>query len=319
MDTTATTISCSEVWGDNRAVATTLSLPGLSGWVLARPYRGQEAGGDVHYVSSCGTGRIARLLIADVSGHGEEVAAVGGSLRRLMQRYMNHIDPRTLAAQMNRDIGGLVDGGRFVTAVVLTYFAPDGGLSLCNAGHPPPMLYRKVKNAWSPIQQPDTAGKIANLPLGILEESGYEGRELTLDPGDVMLLYSDCLIEARRPDRGGGGEDTSAMLDVAGLCDTLNNLAGETGAPRSPQGWVDALLARLAVEGYALDDDLTAVAFECTQRSGGASGLARVAGVWRGFVLGLKGLLSRAPVPWPELSRVGIVGIFVPRLRRDRA
>ncbi len=316
MEAASTAISCTEVWGDNRAVATALSLPGLEGWVYARPYHGQEAGGDVHYVSSCGTGRIARLLLADVSGHGEAVAATSDRLRRLMQRYMNHIHPGALAKQLNHDIGAVLDDeGRFATAVVMTFFSPDGGLSICNAGHPPPLLFRRATGRWSPIDQPDTRGRIANLPLGVLETSGYEGRELTLEPGDVLFVYTDCLIEAKR----NGSDRDAPMLDVDGLVALLNEdvtvAANSTGAATAASV-VDGLLGELASQGYALEDDVTAVALCCTQRINGRGWLSRAAGLGRAFAMAGGAVLGRGPIPWPEVSVPNLWGGLWPKYRR---
>ena len=75
-----------------------LRVPGLEVWVYAVPFANAAAGGDVHVVSSCGTGRIARLMVADVAGHGEEVAETARTLRGLIRRYMNHIDQRQFVA-----------------------------------------------------------------------------------------------------------------------------------------------------------------------------------------------------------------------------
>ena len=67
-------MQCMEIWGGNQMVDNHVVMPGLDAWVYSRPYGQAAAGGDVHYVSSCATGRITRLLIADVSGHGSQVA-----------------------------------------------------------------------------------------------------------------------------------------------------------------------------------------------------------------------------------------------------
>ncbi len=289
-------IACSEVWGGNRAAEVALVLPGLEGWVVSRPWHGAEAGGDVHYVSSCGTGRITRLMLADVSGHGASAAAAGVQLRRLMHRYLNHIDPRKLALRMNRDLAALAgDGGGFATAVVMTFFSPDGGLSLCNAGHPPPLLYRHASKKWGTIDQPDTGRRIVNLPLGVLEESGYVGRELSLEPGDMILAYTDCLSEAQQP----GGK----MLGTAGLVEAINQLEGEP-TQSSPAALIDALLEHLWGKGYTMDDDLTAIAVRCTARSGGVS-------FWRGLVgagRSVAAVLTGRALPLPEWSVANLLG-----------
>src|SRR4051812_15561034 len=81
-------MQCMEVWGGNRAVESSVSMAGLDAWVYSKPYgENASAGGDVYYVSSCATGRITRLLVADVAGHGDAVGQVGTQLRTLMRRY----------------------------------------------------------------------------------------------------------------------------------------------------------------------------------------------------------------------------------------
>src|SRR3954471_1641077 len=97
----AQALACLEVWGGNEPVDTALRVPGLDVWVYAVPYKNAAAGGDVHFVSSCGTGRIARLMVADVAGHGEAVADTARTLRQLIRRYMNHIDQRRFVSSMN--------------------------------------------------------------------------------------------------------------------------------------------------------------------------------------------------------------------------
>src|SRR5437899_11480300 len=83
-------MQCMEVWGGNQAVDSGVVMVGLDAWVFSRPFeQSQEGGGDVYYVSSCATGRITRLLVADVSGHGSAVCDVAGQLRSLMRRNIN--------------------------------------------------------------------------------------------------------------------------------------------------------------------------------------------------------------------------------------
>src|ERR1043165_8396643 len=64
-------LKCLEVWGGNGAVEETLELPGLSVWLHSMPLHNASGGGDVYYLSSCSHGVIARVALADVSGHGE--------------------------------------------------------------------------------------------------------------------------------------------------------------------------------------------------------------------------------------------------------
>ncbi|MFT3684990.1 MAG: SpoIIE family protein phosphatase [Phycisphaerales bacterium] len=136
-------MQCMEVWGGYGVSDNGVIMPGLDVWVFSRPYQQSEFGGDVHYVSSCGTGRISRLLVADVSGHGESVAAIAKDLRDLMRRYVNYVDQRAFVEQLNGSFLGLAKNGLFATAAVATFFAPTQTLTLTNAGHPRPLLYSR--------------------------------------------------------------------------------------------------------------------------------------------------------------------------------
>ena len=265
-----------------------LVLPGVSGWVVSRPFHGAKEGGDVHYVSSCGTGRITRVMLADVSGHGPAVAETGRGLRRVMQRYLNHERPHALAKRLNRDMKRLAgDSGLFATALVITFFSPKGRLSICNAGHPTPLVYRATRGTWDTIDQPDVEQQVSNLPLGVIEGSGYVGRELTLGLGDLVVGYTDCLTEARA--------DGGQMLGETGLLRVLRGLPQDV-VEGSPSGLAEALIEGIEDQGFCLDDDLTAVVLRCTRRSHGAGVRAFFGGVWRV----LKGLGSPRTLPWPD-------------------
>jgi hypothetical protein len=117
-------MQCMEVWGGNRAVNNGVVMPGIDAWVYSQPFEGHEAGGDVHYVSSCATGRITRLLVADVAGHGEQVADIADRLRHLMRKYINYMDQTRFIARMNTAFQDAGMDGRFATAVVKVHSGP---------------------------------------------------------------------------------------------------------------------------------------------------------------------------------------------------
>ena len=88
-------------------------------------------------------------------------------------------------------------------------------MTYVNAGHNPPFVIR-------------ADGKVETLaptgmPVGIIEESPYSTGELTLDPGDLITLYSDGIPETQRTDDEEYGEDNFEKLLVA---ERENNLAG---------------------------------------------------------------------------------------------
>src|SRR6201997_3583167 len=128
-------MQCMEVWGGSQLTAQGVAFGGLDAWVYSKPYGGAHSGGDVYYVSSCATGRISRLLLADVSGHGISVASTAADLRTLMRRFVNRLDQKEFVRLLNEQFTTLSSQGSFSTAIVTTFFAPSRRLTLCNAGH----------------------------------------------------------------------------------------------------------------------------------------------------------------------------------------
>ena len=295
-----------EVWGGNEHTDVNLTLPGMEAWVLCRPHGSTSYGGDVHYFSSCGTGRITRLMLVDVMGHGEEAAGIARFLWGLMRRYLNHIEPYKIAAEMNQGLHDHQQGmGRFATAVIMTYFAPIGELTLCNAGHPPPMIYRRGCRSWTVMNSYRSDEGTINLPLGILEESGYAGWQMTLEPNDHVLIYTDGLIEARNRD--------GKMLGTENLRQFLNDV-GDPERSKEPQELAHGLMRQFEAHGYHADDDLSVILLRCTQRVAGAGAIGRVKGIWRG----LCSLLGNQGVPWPEMSVRNLLGGMLPPFNRYR-
>src|SRR5688500_508675 len=214
-------MQCMEVWGGNQAVDSGVVMAGIDAWVYCKPYRGAEGGGDVYYVSSCATGRINRLLVADVSGHGADVAQTAVQLRSLMRRHVNQIDQTRFIATMNGQFAALARNGCFATAISSTFFAPTNHLSLCNAGHPPPLLYRAAERTWSFLQQDRAAREssgAANFPLGVVDLSDYAQFDVRLNVGDLVLCYTDSLVEC------GDGAGTGELLGQHGLLDVVKTL-----------------------------------------------------------------------------------------------
>jgi len=204
-------MSCMEVWGGSQLTTRRVEMGGLDAWVYSKPFGDAQRGGDVYYASSCATGRITRLLLADVSGHGNTVASTAANLRTLMRRFVNRLDQTEFVRVLNQQFTALSEAGTFATAVVATFFAPTQRFIVCNAGHPRPLLYQAAKQEWSflgadPLEEEASAN---NMPLGIIDLAEYQQLDVELQTGDCVLSYTDALIESRDAD----GE----MLGEAGL------------------------------------------------------------------------------------------------------
>src|SRR5687768_2641145 len=117
-------MSCMEVWGSSQLTQASVLFGGLEAWVYSKPHGQSAQGGDVIYASSCATGRITRLLLADVAGHGKAVAGTAADLRLLMRRFVNCLDQTELVRLLNQQFTGLSERAVFATAIVSTFFAP---------------------------------------------------------------------------------------------------------------------------------------------------------------------------------------------------
>ena len=152
-------MQCMEVWSGSQLTARGVQFGGLDAWVYSKPYQQATHGGDIYYASSCATGRITRLLLADVSGHGRAVASLAADLRTLMRRFVNRLDQAEFVRLLNQQFAATSTDGTFATAVVTTFFAPTGRLSVCNAGHPRPLLYRAADKQWKFLSNDDPSSR----------------------------------------------------------------------------------------------------------------------------------------------------------------
>ena len=258
IDSPAEHMECLEVCGGSQLTARGVVIGGLDAWVYSKPQGQARRGGDVYYASSCAAGRITRLLLADVSGHGTPVAAIAADLRMLMRRFINRWDRAEFVRLLNQQFSVLSKTGTFATAIVSTFFAPSRKLILCNAGHPRPILYRASQDEWSLLghEGPPRLPGPLNLPLGILSITEYEHFEVELEPGDCVVTYTDALIESSDAD----GE----MLGETGVLRLLK-LLGDV----KPEKLIDALLGEIA-ERYPenlSDDDVTVLIVRANGRA----------------------------------------------------
>lgn len=255
------TMACMDIWGGNRPVETGLSARGIDLWLVSRPFQGEASGGDIHYVSSCAGGNRLRVIIADVAGHGEQVSATAVALRRLMRRYINRSDQTSLAHDLNRAFTESSEAGTFATAIVATYLADHRALIVCNAGHPRPLVFRRRTGLWGLIDdeavERSSAVGVADLPLGVLEPTDYTQLALGLERDDLVLFYTDSLIEARE-----AGSDQ--MIGEGGLIGILNEIGGQ-----EPEGLMTRLLDALGERTRRdnFEDDLTALLLHHTEHA----------------------------------------------------
>ncbi|WP_433240991.1 PP2C family protein-serine/threonine phosphatase [Streptosporangium sp. CA-135522] len=220
----------------------------------------QEAqiGGDLYGVARTTGG--TRLIIGDARGKGldaiSESALLLGAFREASRR---HVDLPGLTADLEEsvssDLAGLGEvrddgpksteegvGEGFVTAAVLEI--PDGDtlLTMVSCGHPPPLIVREGRVTALHATRPAPP-----LGLGLLCEPDYEIETFKFKTGDILLLYTDGVIEARDPD----GAFYPLAERISGWSD---------GGPEALLQYVhDDLLAHV---GGRLGDDAAMIAVE---------------------------------------------------------
>jgi len=241
-------LQCIEVWGGNERADEALAVPGLDLWVFSEPVGREASGGDLHYVSMCGAGHVVRLMLADVAGHGDRVGPLARRFRKLLRKNINILDQTRIARTLNHELAIDDAGADFATAFIATYYGPTDHLLFCNAGHPRPLWYRSATRQWTCVEAEESKadGLPSNLPLGVIDETPYEQQAIQLAPGDVIVLFTDSLIEAANPD--------GRQLGEQGLLELARTLSAD-----EPESLHEKLVAAVAAwrHGAPSDDDVT--------------------------------------------------------------
>ena len=153
-----------------------------------------EVGGDFYDLFPYGQTRWG-VVIGDVSGKGATAAALTSFVRSTVYaEAMQEREPRRMLSTLNEAVIERSAPDQFCT-VAYTRLEPtaDGAhLTVVCAGHPQPLVIRK-DGTLERIGHPGTM-------LGLFEEISLEEQHLTLEPGDVVVYYTDGVIEARSPE-----------------------------------------------------------------------------------------------------------------------
>jgi serine phosphatase RsbU (regulator of sigma subunit) len=165
-------------------------LPDFSGFELGRVYQAGTGlmAGDFYDVFRVAPTRIA-AVIGDVTGHGIEPSITAFQAKYLLRVFLRQYrDPAQAMEELNTQMSSLERGEEFISLCVAVFDTEAGTLRIASAGHPAAWLWhdREVR----PLR--------ATGPLLMLDPDGrYHSREIPLDSGDLLLLYTDGLAEAR--------------------------------------------------------------------------------------------------------------------------
>jgi len=207
-------LACMELCGGNQLASYSAELPGLTGWVSCRPLDPSPRGGDLHYLSACSHGVIARVALADVAGHGESVSAAAVRLQDALRRHVDDWDQSMLIRQLNDTFLKGSQNTPFATAFLGSFYSGSGQLLFTNAGHMPPLWYRSGTREWGLLYDTTPLGEeIADLPLGLIAGTSYTQTAVQLDRGDLLLLYTDGVNESS--DESGTQLGLERLLSIA--------------------------------------------------------------------------------------------------------
>ncbi|MBL8056974.1 MAG: SpoIIE family protein phosphatase [Anaerolineales bacterium] len=168
-------------------------LPALAGWQLSAYYQPARAvGGDFYDFVRFDDGRLA-LIIGDVTDKGVPAALVMATTRSILRSGAQRwAAPGRVLEYANDMLVGDIPPKMFVTCLFAVLEPATGRLVFANAGHDLP--YRRHAGGVAEM-------RAVGMPLGLLPGMHYEEREVVLEPGDSVLLYSDGLVEAHNPAR----------------------------------------------------------------------------------------------------------------------
>src|SRR5215216_5114501 len=166
------------------------SVPELEGHEIAAYYQpAREVGGDFYDFLRLPDGRLG-LFVGDVSGKGVPAAIVMAITRTLLRSAYHLGSPGEILEQVNESLLPDIPPNMFVTCLAALLDSSTGLLQYANAGHDLP--YVRHASGVSKLQA-------TGMPLGLMPSMTYEQKEITLHPGESILLYSDGLVEAHSP------------------------------------------------------------------------------------------------------------------------
>jgi sigma-B regulation protein RsbU (phosphoserine phosphatase) len=166
------------------------SLPDVPGYSLfATNDASRSVSGDFYEVQTRGDTGEPVIVIADVSGKGMSASLVAASLDALLMGPIEVGHPTdAICARVSRRLNARTPPERYATAIIASLDPKTGVLSYTNAGHNAGLLVRADGDS----ELLDGNG----LPLGLFPIAEYERAEVSLAPGDLVVLYTDGITEA---------------------------------------------------------------------------------------------------------------------------
>ena len=175
-------------------------VPQIDGMRICKAWKpAAEVGGDYFDFFKLSRGRIG-IVIADASGKN----VTGAMLMTVFKTTLSTMNLSRLTAsealtKANNIISSNITSDKFITAMYIIIDSKTGEVELASAGHNPAYIA-------SGIGQPLAAKNAKGMPLGIMEDYPYTSIKFTLNPKDLLLMYTDGVTESRNIDEQEFGE-----------------------------------------------------------------------------------------------------------------
>jgi serine phosphatase RsbU (regulator of sigma subunit) len=217
-------------------------LPSPRGVDIAASYlpagHGVEVGGDWYDLIETGDGKLT-VMVGDVAGRGLAAATIMGRLRTALRAYVLEGYGPAAAVERLDALMADFDERTMATLVHLSLDPVAGTFEYVRAGHPPPLVR-------DPAHEVHQLGGRGSPPLGVVSDPVFSANPVEVEPGSVLLLYTDGLIERRRE-------------GIAPGLDRLRRALAD--APESAEGCAHAVIDELAAPTPPDDVALVALRF----------------------------------------------------------
>ncbi len=199
----------------------------------------EEVGGDWYSVELSADRSTLEMHIADVSGHGLPAAFLA-SMAKLAMVAAHGLEPDKLLERMSFYLQPQLPSGRFITTGHVLYKPDSGEVLWARAGHGPALVRRK------------STGRVEQLygegfPIGFVSGEPYELIRDRLQPGDLLILYTDGLTEAQNR--------SMEQFGLERLCQVISNVPDTLSSGKIVERIIDALADFL--DERLLKDDVT--------------------------------------------------------------
>jgi sigma-B regulation protein RsbU (phosphoserine phosphatase) len=160
------------------------------GWleIAALSLPATEVGGDYYDYFQLDLDRLA-VVVGDVTGHGVASGLVLSGVRSSLNLLQEELaQPRRILGRLNRMLKKTTTRHMLMTLGLVVLDREQQAVTMATAGHPPMLVMRRRSGSVSEIGH-------GSFPLGALKQSEYQEERVDLERGDVILVYSDGLVE----------------------------------------------------------------------------------------------------------------------------